>query len=447
MPSREQGLRGLSAARVAAPHGAAAAHKHKEEKQGSKRRHGEAAAGPAALTQPSEGLAAALGDAQQPVGLGLAGAWPAQVKQEEEQRQQQPQKRRRIGEGREAQAAREAQRAQQQAGAQPGQQPPSHAPTVELSGGLQLGAAEGVRAPSEVTQRIPSSATSSGQALPPGTAAGSMARHAGGQPLTEDGERTGPGAGGSAAAAATTSAPAAAALAAPAGPPPCAFTAQRTALGVSLPDAVARALFPQLRGVPAFNTTLRVTLHSARSPGRGCDATLRGFCGCNWRLSFDMDTAVALGLRHGSSGLQDAGGGRWGSGGTNEMKRHFAELTTAFLSPFARYFEPGADGRVPGWNSEEFLFGLRSGVAGGLPQPLLDRVGNPAAAVELYARFTACLNFAAWFAARRRHVAHLIAPWPWTGGAAGAGAGGPGDAPAGEGVEGALASWFTSAAK
>ncbi|PNH05504.1 hypothetical protein TSOC_008229, partial [Tetrabaena socialis] len=66
MPSREQGLRGLSAARVAAPHGAAAAHKHREEKQGSKRRHDEAAAGPAALTQPSEGLVAALGDAQQP---------------------------------------------------------------------------------------------------------------------------------------------------------------------------------------------------------------------------------------------------------------------------------------------------------------------------------------------------------------------------------------------
>ncbi|EFJ46522.1 hypothetical protein VOLCADRAFT_118103 [Volvox carteri f. nagariensis] len=41
---------------------------------------------------------------------------------------------------------------------------------------------------------------------------------------------------------------------------------------------------------------------------------------------------------------------------------------------------------------------------------MIRRVGSPSAAVELYARFTSCLNFAAWFASRRRHVAHLIAP-------------------------------------
>ncbi|PNW73482.1 hypothetical protein CHLRE_14g633500v5 [Chlamydomonas reinhardtii] len=132
---------------------------------------------------------------------------------------------------------------------------------------------------------------------------------------------------------------------------------------------------------------------------------------------------------------------------SDNIRRHFAELTSAFLSPFSRYFEPGPDGRVPGWNSEEFLFRLRSAGAGagagadGLPQALLDRVGSASAAVELYARFTASLNFAAWFAARRRHVAHLIRPPPGGAGGGGGGSGGAG------GGEGGMASWFSSAAK
>lgn len=46
---------------------------------------------------------------------------------------------------------------------------------------------------------------------------------------------------------------------------------------------------------------------------------------------------------------------------SDAIRRHFGDLTAAFLAPFARYFEPGPEGRVPGWNSEEFLFGLRSG--------------------------------------------------------------------------------------
>ncbi|KAG2431226.1 hypothetical protein HXX76_009754 [Chlamydomonas incerta] len=131
---------------------------------------------------------------------------------------------------------------------------------------------------------------------------------------------------------------------------------------------------------------------------------------------------------------------------SDNIRRHFAELTTAFLAPFGRYFEPGPDGRVPGWNSEEFLFRLRSAGAGpgagpdGLPQALLDRVGSASAAVELYARFTACINFAAWFAARRRHVAHLIRPPPGGGGGGGGGQG------SGGGEDG-MASWFSSAAK
>ncbi|GIL89700.1 hypothetical protein Vretimale_16639 [Volvox reticuliferus] len=153
------------------------------------------------------------------------------------------------------------------------------------------------------------------------------------------------------------------------------------------------------------------------------------------------------------------------------IRRHFAELTTAFLAPFLRYFEPDPtnDGRVPGWNSEEFLFGLRSGGVP-LPQPLLDRVGSPSAAVELYARFTSCLNFAAWFAARRRHVAHLIAPsWPRQRGTSKEGghgsANGRDDSGSGsagtvrgkgtavmaeggeEDEEGGIASWFSSAAQ
>ncbi|KXZ45966.1 hypothetical protein GPECTOR_49g550 [Gonium pectorale] len=145
---------------------------------------------------------------------------------------------------------------------------------------------------------------------------------------------------------------------------------------------------------------------------------------------------------------------------SDTIRRHFAELTAAFLSPFGRYFEADAEGRVPGWNSEEFLFGLRAGEVA-LPQQLLDRVGSPAAAVELYARFASCLNFAAWFAARRRHLAHLIAPQPRAGprtndgGKAGGGlrdGGGTSD-PAGaaegegEGEEGGISSWFHSAAK
>ncbi|GIL57407.1 hypothetical protein Vafri_12586 [Volvox africanus] len=153
------------------------------------------------------------------------------------------------------------------------------------------------------------------------------------------------------------------------------------------------------------------------------------------------------------------------------IRRHFAELTTAFLAPFSRYFEPDPanDGRVPGWNSEEFLFGLRSGGVP-LPQPLLDRVGSPSATVELYARFTSCLNFAAWFAARRRHVAHLIAPsWPRKGGTSKEGGhgsangrddsvGGSAGTLRGKGMaampeggeedeEGGIASWFSSAAQ
>ncbi|GFR44311.1 hypothetical protein Agub_g5434, partial [Astrephomene gubernaculifera] len=96
---------------------------------------------------------------------------------------------------------------------------------------------------------------------------------------------------------------------------------------------------------------------------------------------------------------------------SDAIRRHFSELTTAFLSPFNRYFEAeGGSGRVPGWNSSEFTFALRSGELA-IPQQLLDRVGSPAAALELYARFTACLNFAAWFAARRRLLPpHLTAP-------------------------------------
>lgn len=37
-------------------------------------------------------------------------------------------------------------------------------------------------------------------------------------------------------------------------------------------------------------------------------------------------------------------------------------------------------------------------------------MSSPAALVELYARFCSSLNFAAWFALRRRPLAHLIAP-------------------------------------
>ncbi|KAG2489782.1 hypothetical protein HYH03_011732 [Edaphochlamys debaryana] len=120
---------------------------------------------------------------------------------------------------------------------------------------------------------------------------------------------------------------------------------------------------------------------------------------------------------------------------SDHLRRHFQELTAAFLSPFGRYFEPDTDGRVPGWNSEEFLFGLRSG-ADPLPPVLLERVGSASAALELYARFASCLNFAAWFAARRRHVAHLIRP-PLRAGSG---------AEDGE-EEAGLASWFSDAAK
>lgn len=71
--------------------------------------------------------------------------------------------------------------------------------------------------------------------------------------------------------------------------------------------------------------------------------------------------------------------------------------------------------------------------------------------MELYARFTSSLNFAAWFAARRRPVAHLIAPWPWQQGqgqGAGAGAAGAEGAAGTEGdTEAGMASWFASASK
>ena len=69
----------------------------------------------------------------------------------------------------------------------------------------------------------------------------------------------------------------------------------------------------------------------------------------------------ALAAGGGSEGGGASSGGGWGGkdvdrGGiaaSKAMRRHFAELTSAFLEPFRVYFEPGEDGLVSGcWEGQ-----------------------------------------------------------------------------------------------
>eukprot|EP00775_Hariotina_reticulata_P002636 gene2636-2937_t len=93
------------------------------------------------------------------------------------------------------------------------------------------------------------------------------------------------------------------------------------------------------------------------------------------------------------------------------FKRHFAELTAAFLAPFGRYFQPGLSGMVPRWEPEDFLATLSPDDL----HPVLTArlVGAPAtAAVALYGAFIASPNFAHWFQQHRQPVLHLVEPEP-----------------------------------
>eukprot|EP00195_Chlamydomonas_chlamydogama_P012460 CAMPEP_0202914128 /NCGR_PEP_ID=MMETSP1392-20130828/62304_1 /ASSEMBLY_ACC=CAM_ASM_000868 /TAXON_ID=225041 /ORGANISM="Chlamydomonas chlamydogama, Strain SAG 11-48b" /LENGTH=649 /DNA_ID=CAMNT_0049605655 /DNA_START=669 /DNA_END=2618 /DNA_ORIENTATION=+ len=122
------------------------------------------------------------------------------------------------------------------------------------------------------------------------------------------------------------------------------------------------------------------------------------------------------------------------------IRKHFFELTTALLAPFARYFEPGPDGFVPRWNEEGFLFTARALKHAPI---LIERCGSVNNIVELYARFVAAPNFKAWFEMRQKPVVHLMAPTHSAGAAGDASTAGAGPSSA----EGVPTSWFSEARK
>ncbi|WIA40728.1 hypothetical protein OEZ86_004417 [Tetradesmus obliquus] len=120
--------------------------------------------------------------------------------------------------------------------------------------------------------------------------------------------------------------------------------------------------------------------------------------------------AIAGGLAGGpGGGLARSRSGVPAGAAGRQLRRHFGELTAAFLAPFQRYFEPGANGMVPRWCPQHFLASLKSA---GLPPALAARLaGNAfASAAALYAAFIAGPNFAHWFGQQRRPVLHLVEP-------------------------------------
>ncbi|WIA20426.1 hypothetical protein OEZ85_004839 [Tetradesmus obliquus] len=120
--------------------------------------------------------------------------------------------------------------------------------------------------------------------------------------------------------------------------------------------------------------------------------------------------AIAGGLAGGpGGGLARSRSGVPAGAAGRQLRRHFGELTAAFLAPFQRYFEPGANGMVPRWCPQHFLASLKSA---GLSPALAARLaGNAfASAAALYAAFIAGPNFAHWFGQQRRPVLHLVEP-------------------------------------
>jgi hypothetical protein len=55
---------------------------------------------------------------------------------------------------------------------------------------------------------------------------------------------------------------------------------------------------------------------------------------------------LAGGYGQGQGGLYRSESGLPAGAASRQLRRHFAELTAAFLAPFLRYFEPGANGMV-----------------------------------------------------------------------------------------------------
>lgn len=81
------------------------------------------------------------------------------------------------------------------------------------------------------------------------------------------------------------------------------------------------------------------------------------------------------------------------------VKRHFATLTSSFLAPFNRYFEPISDqGPLP-WHPEAFLKGLS---AEDIDPVLRNRVrGGLQGLGRLYQRFMSSPHFSDWFRTKR----------------------------------------------
>ncbi len=120
------------------------------------------------------------------------------------------------------------------------------------------------------------------------------------------------------------------------------------------------------------------------------------------------------------------GGGAASPAVARQLRRHFGQLTRAFLAAFSVYFEPRADGTVPRWDPAVFISSLHLPPAAHSQQPAAAAQSSSPAAVAidpllaarvhgglpavrtLYARFLAGPNFTPWFEAKRAPVAHRV---------------------------------------